>query len=123
MRKKNEFNDTSLKAENETNNEININSNLKDTQELIIKKIKKNTVDKITKLKDQKSNDKVDIKNIQNVITQRKINNNVNYKVQILAGHKIINSLYLSNLFNYKGDYEIESHMGWIKYTVGNHSL
>lgn len=118
---KNEFNDTSLMAKNETNNEININDNLKDTQELIIKKIKKNAVDKIPKLKDQKSNGKANIKNIQNVITQRKINNNVNYKVQILAAHKIINSLYLSNLFNYKGDYEIESHMGWIKYTVGNH--
>ena len=64
----------------------------------------------------------LDNKNVQNVITQKKINNNVNYKVQILAGHQIINSLYLSNLFNYKGDYEIESHMGWIKYTVGNHS-
>ena len=69
----------------------------KDTQELIVKKIKKN-VDKIVKLKDRKSNDKADNKNVQNVITQRKINNNVNYKVQILAGHKIINSLYLAKL-------------------------
>ena len=122
VEKKDAFNDTALIVENETNNEININDAPKDTQELIVKKIKKNALDKIVKLKDRKSNDKADNKILQNVITQRKINNNVNFKVQILAGHKIINSLYLSNLFNYKGDYEIESHMGWIKYTVGNYS-
>ena len=122
MEKKDAFNDTELIAENERNNEKNINNTPKDTQELIVKKIKKNVIDKIVKLKDQKSNDKADNKNVQNVITHRKINNNVNYKVQILAGHQIINSLYLAKEFNYKGDYEIESHMGWIKYTVGNHS-
>lgn len=122
MGKKDAFNDTALIAENERNNEKNINNTPKDTQELIVKKIKKNVIDKIVKLKDQKSNDKADNKNVQNVITHRKINNNVNYKVQILAGHQIINSLYLAKEFNYKGDYEIESHMGWIKYTVGNHS-
>lgn len=122
MEKKDAFNDTALIAENERNNEKNINNTPKDTQELIVKKIKKNVIDKIVKLKDQKSNDKADNKNVQNVITHRKINNNVNYKVQILAGHQIINSLYLAKEFNYKGDYEIESHMGWIKYTVGNHS-
>ena len=122
MEKKDAFNDTALITENETNNEKNINNTPKDTQELIVKKIKKNVLDKIVKLKDQKSNDKADNKNVQNVITHRKINNNVNYKVQILAGHQIINSLYLAKEFNYKGDYEIESHMGWIKYTVGSHS-
>ena len=122
MEKKDAFNDTALIAENERNNEKNINNTPKDTQELIVKKIKKNVIDKIVKLKDQKSNDKADNKNVQNVITHRKINNNVNYKVQILAGHQIINSLYLAKEFNYKGDYEIESHMGWIKYTIGNHS-
>jgi len=122
MEKKDAFNDTELIAENERNNEKNINNTPKDTQELIVKKIKKNVIDKIVKLKDQKSNDKADNKNVQNVITHRKINNNVNYKVQILAGHQIINSLYLAKEFNYKGDYEIESHMGWIKYTIGNHS-
>ena len=122
MEKKDAFNDTVLIAENERNNEKNINNTPKDTQELIVKKIKKNVIDKIVKLKDQKPNDKADNKNVQNVITHRKINNNVNYKVQILAGHQIINSLYLAKEFNYKGDYEIESHMGWIKYTIGNHS-
>ncbi|MFL2565086.1 MAG: hypothetical protein ACJ0QN_04755 [Parvicellaceae bacterium] len=122
VEKKDAFNDTALIAENERNNEKNINNTPKDTQELIVKKIKKNVIDKIVKLKDQKSNDKANNKNVQNVITHRKINNNVNYKVQILAGHQIINSLYLAKEFNYKGDYEIESHMGWIKYTVGSHS-
>ena len=110
----------SLITENEIDNGININNTSKDTQALIVENIKKNTMSQ--KINDAKSNEKPFNENIQNVITSKKINNNVDYKVQILAGHKIINSLYLSKKFNYEGNYEIESHMGWIKYTVGKHS-
>ncbi|MDG1238164.1 MAG: hypothetical protein P8N69_04585 [Flavobacteriales bacterium] len=59
---------------------------------------------------------------VNNVISSKKINNNIQYKVQILAGHRIIGEKYLFEKFNYKGDYDIESHLGWIKYTIGNHS-
>ena len=59
---------------------------------------------------------------VNNVISSKKINNNIQYKVQILAGHRIISEKYLFEKFNYKGDYDIESHLGWIKYTIGSHS-
>lgn len=116
------FNDTVSNEEIKIINEITINNIPKDTQALIVENIKKDTINEQVELKDEELNDKSKNESIQNVITTKKINNNVDYKVQILAGHQIINSLYLAKKFNYKGDYEIESHMGWIKYTVGSHS-
>jgi len=116
------FDDTVSNEEIEIVNEITIKNIPKDTQALIVENIKKDTITEQVELKDEELNDNSKNESIQNVITTKKINNNVDYKVQILAGHQIINSLYLAKEFNYKGDYEIESHMGWIKYTVGNHS-
>ena len=104
--------DIKLIDEDPINKEVPLNNIPKDTQELIVKNINKDTVIEKVKLNEK----------IKNVVTSKKINNNVDYKVQILAGHKIINTSYLSKKFNYKGNYEIESHMGWIKYTVGNHA-
>lgn len=63
--------------------------------------------------------DDIDLKNI---ISSKKVNNNVDYKVQILAGHRIISNKKISNDYNYKGEYFLESHNGWIKYTVGSNS-
>ena len=116
------FDDTVSNEEIEIVNEITIKNIPKDTQALIVENIKKDTITEQVELKDEELNDNSKNESIQNVITTKKINNNVDYKVQILAGHQIINSLYLAKEFNYKGDYEIESHMGWIKYTVGSHS-
>ena len=59
---------------------------------------------------------------IKNIISTKKVNNNVDYKVQILAGHRIISDKQVFNLFNYNGEYGLETHNGWIKYTVGNNS-
>ena len=61
-------------------------------------------------------------KGLDNVITSQKVKNNINYKVQILAGHKIISQNYLSNKFKFKENYSIESHGGWLKYTVGDNT-
>ena len=122
IEEKKPIDDTVSNKEIEIINEITVNNIPKDTQALIVENIKKDTITEQVELKDEELNDKSKNENIQNVITNKKINNNVDYKVQILAGHQIINSLYLAKEFNYKGDYEIESHMGWIKYTVGNHS-
>ena len=61
-------------------------------------------------------------KAVENIITRRKVNNSIDYKVQILAGHRIISNKKVSNLYNYKGEYSLESHNGWIKYTVGSNS-
>ena len=122
IEEKKPFDDTVSNEEIEIINEITINNVPKDTQALIVENIKKDTITEQVELKDEELNDNSKNESIQNVITTKKINNNVDYKVQILAGHQIINSLYLAKKFNYKGDYEIESHMGWIKYTVGSHS-
>ena len=59
---------------------------------------------------------------IKNIISTKKVNNNVDYKVQILAGHRIISDKQVSNQFNYNGEYALETHNGWIKYTVGANS-
>lgn len=122
MEEKEEFDDTLIVDKNEINDEIIMNNIPKDTQELIVENIKNDTMVEQVKLKDEELNEKSENESIQNVITTKKINSNVDYKVQILAGHRIINSLYLAKEFNFKGNYEIESHMGWIKYTVGSHS-
>ena len=58
----------------------------------------------------------------KNIISTKKVNNNVEYKVQILAGHRIISEKQVSNQFNYNGEYALETHDGWIKYTVGSNS-
>ena len=44
-------------------------------------------------------------KSLDNVITSQKVKNNINYKVQILAGHKIISQKYLSNKFKFNENY------------------
>ncbi|RPG79275.1 MAG: hypothetical protein CBC95_005145 [Crocinitomicaceae bacterium TMED135] len=122
IEKKEIFNDSTFENESQIDNEITINKTPKDTQALIVENIKKDTVDEPKKFKELELNKKTANDNIQNVITNKKINNNIDYKVQILAGHKIVNSSYFAAKFNFKENYEIESHMGWIKYTVGNHS-
>ena len=61
-------------------------------------------------------------KAVENIITRRKVNNSIDYKVQILAGHRIISNKKVSNLYNYKGEYSLETHNGWIKYTVSSNS-
>jgi len=64
----------------------------------------------------------IDDKGLKNIISAKKVNNRIDYKVQILAGHRIISNKKVSNLYNYKGEYSLESHNGWIKYTVGSNS-
>lgn len=64
----------------------------------------------------------IDDKGLKNIISPKKANISIDYRVQILAGHRIISNKKLSNLYNYKGEYSLESHNGWIKYTVGSNS-
>ena len=61
-------------------------------------------------------------RDLKNIISAKKVNNSIDYKVQILAGHRIISNKKISNDYNYKGEYFLESHNGWIKYTVGSNS-
>ena len=64
----------------------------------------------------------IDDRELENIISAKTVNNSIDYKVQILAGHRIISNKKISNDYNYKGEYSLESHNGWIKYTVGSKS-
>ena len=86
----------------------------------------KNTEFEKEKEKVVKKEDVVEVKTeevIKNIISTKKVNNNVDYKVQILAGHRIISDKQVSKQFNYNGEYDLETHKGWIKYTVGTNSI
>ena len=81
--------------------------------------IYKDTDEIINKISPPKTKDGKELKDI---ISTRKVNNSIDFKVQILAGHRIISNKKISNLYSYKGEYNLESHNGWIKYTVGSNS-
>ena len=124
-----------------SNNEENI-VNSKDTEEVINETISKvvldSTIDSFKNVIEEGKVNKEVIKEIaieevevikvkkeeviKNIISTKKVNNNVDYKVQILAGHRIISDKQVSNQFNYNGEYALETHNGWIKYTVGTNS-
>ncbi len=131
-----------------SNNEENI-VNSKDTEEVINETISKvvldSTIDSFKNVIEEEKVNKEVIKEIaiedeevkvkkeevvkakkeefiKNIISAKKVNNNVDYKVQILAGHRIISDKQVSNQFNYNGEYALETHNGWIKYTVGANS-
>ena len=124
-----------------SNNEENI-VNSKDTEEVINETISQvvldSTIDSFKNVIEEGKVNKEVIKEIaieevevikvkkeeviKNIISTKKVNNNVDYKVQILAGHRIISDKQVSNQFNYNGEYALETHNGWIKYTVGTNS-
>jgi len=43
----------------------------------------------------------------------------INYRVQIVAGHKMVDKAHFVKVYNYQSDYYTENHEGWIKYTAG----
>lgn len=45
----------------------------------------------------------------------------VTFSVQIMAAKKVVDDVYFKKAFNYSGDYHIENHKGWIKYSVGSY--
>jgi len=124
--------DTSLELSN--NNELNNEENLvvsKDTEVLVNETIAQIDIDSSVEVfkneKTEVKEDKEEIvekknKVVKNIISTKKVNNNVDYKVQILAGHRIISEKQVSNQFNYNGEYALETHNCWIKYTVGSNS-
>ena len=131
-----------LASNNELNTEENI-VNFKDTEEVINETILQDVLDStidsfknaieeekvnkevIKEIAIEEEEEEVKVKKeevIKNIISTKKVNNNVDYKVQILAGHRIISDKQVSNQFNYNGEYALETHNGWIKYTVGTNS-
>ena len=124
--------DTSLELAN--TNKINMvedkntsKDNEEITNEIILEKVvKTNSVTEKTEVKQvNELNMKEVIKEekvLENIISPKRANNNIDYKVQILAGHRIITNKQVYNQFNYQGEYSLETHNGWIKYTVGTNS-
>ncbi len=43
----------------------------------------------------------------------------VNYKVQILAAHRVVNKTYFKQRHSFGEQFNIENHEGWVKYTTG----
>lgn len=124
--------DTSLELAN--TNKINMledintsKDNEEITNEIIPEKVvKTNSVTEKTEVKQVNEVNKKEVikeeKVLENIISPKRANNNIDYKVQILAGHRIITNKQVYNQFNYQGEYSLETHNGWIKYTVGTNS-
>ena len=56
---------------------------------------------------------------ILNIINSQKINTNIDYRVQILASHRIATKNYVKNKYHFSENFDLENHDGWIKYTTG----
>ena len=124
--------DTSLELANTNKKNVvedinTSNDNEKITNEIIPEKVvKTNYVTEKTEVKELNEVNKKEVikeeKVLENIISPKRANNNIDYKVQILAGHRIITNKQVYNQFNYQGEYSLETHNGWIKYTVGTNS-
>jgi hypothetical protein len=82
---------------------------------------KKNTLEEVNNFIETENINDVEIVKEQNenIVTAQTTKNNINYKVQILAAHRIASKKYISKQFNYNKSYDLENHEGWVKYTTG----
>ena len=48
-------------------------------------------------------------------------NTGVNYRVQIAAGHNIVDAAYFQKKHNWSQEFILENHQGWVKYTTGSY--
>ena len=46
----------------------------------------------------------------------------ISYSVQILAAHRVVEKTYFTARHQFSGDYNIEHHDGWVKYTTGKYA-
>ena len=56
---------------------------------------------------------------ISNIVNSQKIKTNIDYRVQILASHRIATKNYVRNKYSFSENFDLENHDGWIKYTTG----
>ena len=59
---------------------------------------------------------------VSNIINNQKVKNNIDYRVQIIASHRIATKNFIKSKYNFTANYDLENHEGWIKYTTGNFS-
>ena len=50
-------------------------------------------------------------------------NTGINYRVQILAGPNNVKQPYFETIYKYTGDFIVENHEGWVKYTTGDYPI
>jgi hypothetical protein len=62
---------------------------------------------------------KPDNKNIQSEVVKQ-TNNELTFRVQILASHKVVDKTFLSRFYGFKNAFNIEHHNGWEKYVTGD---
>jgi len=46
--------------------------------------------------------------------------NGVSYKVQILAGHKVVTEQYIQKTYKFQEEFILDNHEGWVKYITGS---
>ena len=69
---------------------------------------------------DNKTNTSEEEKSIiSNIVNSQKIKTNIDYRVQILASHRIATKNYVKNKYHFSENFDLENHDGWIKYTTG----
>jgi hypothetical protein len=47
--------------------------------------------------------------------------NGISYKVQILAGHKVVTEKYIQKTYNFSESCVLDNHEGWVKYITGSY--
>lgn len=57
---------------------------------------------------------------VDNIHNNDRVNAQINYKVQILAAHRVASKEYFLKTFNFNGTFDLENHEGWVKYTTGS---
>jgi len=60
---------------------------------------------------------------IVEVVTIPEPQADINYRVQVAAGHKPVKNDYFAKKFQLKSNINIDNHEGWIKYTFGNFKI
>ncbi len=67
--------------------------------------------------------DKEVIKSFEEVTSVTGPDKGVTYRVQIVAGHNVVDGAYFKKRHNFTAPFVIENHESWIKYTTGNFTV
>lgn len=82
-------------------------------EEEVIEPVKENVVQ-------DKVDDVVAVTEATNVPTPA---TGVYYKVQVVAGHKLVSKEFIQKTYRFNEPFSIENHEGWIKYTTGSYDI
>lgn len=111
-------------AETPSNASNNTKSEVKPVvkEEVKVEEVKPKTEDTAANNTTPKTENKTVRNNEKAVTSVPSADTGVNYKVQILAAHRVVNKTYFKQVHGYAGDFNIENHEGWVKYTTGKYN-